>query len=217
VTDGIAQVKRLLEQGVQPHKILLSGYSLGGGIATLVARHFQQKGINLYLFNDRSFSSLDSVLVGHLRAKNKTGHREFLLRKVLGFIIQPVLKFLIALFGWSINAANAYKKLSDKYKTYLVVRSTPESREEPDWYGTPGKSDYRDNVLLDDANITHYASLAYSEEKTRASVLSWQPRHMRCLNRSDNGHNLGLAQMVNAYDPETTGQDFYRKFVNSMS
>ena len=182
---------------------------MGGGIATLVAHHFQKQGINLYLFNDRSFSSLDNVIAGHCRTKNETGHREFLSGKILGFIIQPLVKFVLAVSGWSINAANAYKKLSDKYKTYLVVRSTPESREQPSWQYY--------NALLDDPVITHYGSLAYAEEKSRAPALSWQPRHMRCPHRWEDGHNVPLAQLVNAYDLETTGEAFYRNFVNSMN
>lgn len=40
VADGIAQVQRLLDQGVSPQNITLKGHSLGAGVASLVAQHF---------------------------------------------------------------------------------------------------------------------------------------------------------------------------------
>jgi acetyl esterase/lipase len=67
VIDGIAQVQRLLEQGVSPQNIILKGHSLGAGVASLVALHFHQLGQPINLFNSRSFSSITNVLTGAIR------------------------------------------------------------------------------------------------------------------------------------------------------
>ena len=58
VTDGIAQVQRVLDLGANPKNITLDGLSLGGGVADLlVAYHFHQLGKQVYLWNDRSFAT----------------------------------------------------------------------------------------------------------------------------------------------------------------
>lgn len=77
ITDGIAQVQRLLDAGVPPQNITLKAHSLGGGIATLVAYHFHQHQQPVNLFNCRSFSSLTNFVVGQIRtAGSYTGHLE---------------------------------------------------------------------------------------------------------------------------------------------
>ena len=68
ITDGIAQVQRLLDMGVPSKNIILRGISLGGGVATKVAEYFHlQEEKPIYVFNDRSFSSLQNVVIGHIR------------------------------------------------------------------------------------------------------------------------------------------------------
>jgi len=64
ITDGIAQVQRLLDNGANPEHILLDGHSLGGGIATMVVEHFHKKGHHIYLWNDRSFASISKAAAG---------------------------------------------------------------------------------------------------------------------------------------------------------
>lgn len=57
ITDGIAQVQRLLDAGALASQIVLDGFAVGAVIATRVAAHFHKLGLKLYLWNDRSFSS----------------------------------------------------------------------------------------------------------------------------------------------------------------
>ncbi|WP_304607458.1 alpha/beta fold hydrolase [Legionella sp. MW5194] len=78
VTDGIAQVQRLLDQGVSPQNITLKGHSLGAGIASLVAQHFHQLGQPINVFNSRSFSSITNFVIGQLRLKrDESGNAEW--------------------------------------------------------------------------------------------------------------------------------------------
>ncbi len=61
VSDGITQVKALLARGVKD--ITLDGHSLGGATATLVAEYFQQRGITIKVYNDRSFYKIGAFFL----------------------------------------------------------------------------------------------------------------------------------------------------------
>ncbi|CAM2961321.1 hypothetical protein [Legionella worsleiensis] len=91
VTDGIAQVQRLLDKGVSPQNITLKGLSLGAGIASLVAHHFHQTGQPVNLFNDRSFSSITDFVVGIIRLErdeygDAPGHKDSQKGIILGWL-----------------------------------------------------------------------------------------------------------------------------------
>lgn len=148
VTDGIAQVQRLLDQGVSSKNITLKGHSLGAGIASLVAQHFHQIGQPINVFNGRSFSSLTNLIVGHIRlVRNQgwlsRGHKESIIGKILGWLAKPVIQFALALVNWEINAGSAFKKIPKEYRDYIVVRSKRERRAD----------------RFDDTVIPHYASI----------------------------------------------------------
>ncbi|WP_133137497.1 alpha/beta fold hydrolase [Legionella rowbothamii] len=148
VLDGIAQVQRLLDQGVSPQNITLKGHSLGAGIASLVAQHFHQLGQPINLFSSRSFSTITNFLVGNVRLERNEegkaiGHKDGITGIVLGWLFKPFVKFGVALVKWEINAGSAFKGIPEAYKEYIVVRSSKEIREN----------------RIDDAVIPHYASI----------------------------------------------------------
>ena len=154
VTDGIAQVQRLLNQGVPPGKIHLKAHSLGGADATLVAKHFHRHGIEINLCAQSTFSSLTNFVVGQIRTltgvrtpQGKTGHYETFLLKLLGWICKPLIKFALSLVKWEMEVGDAYKELLPTHKEYMVVRSSKARRKE---LGV---------ALRDDPVIPHYASL----------------------------------------------------------
>lgn len=148
VTDGIAQVQRLLDQGISPQNITLKGHSLGAGVASLVAQHFHQLGQPVNLFNSRSFSTITNFLVGHMRLERNEegeaiGHKDSIGGTILGWLAKPFVKFGVALAKWEINAGSAFKDIPEAYKDYIVVRSRKEIR----------------GNRIDDAVIPHYASI----------------------------------------------------------
>ena len=156
VTDGIAQVQRLLDQGVLPEHITLKGHSLGAGIGSLVAAHFHEQ--SQAIFNDRSFSSLTNVVVGFIRTgfalgnKDATGHSETLGRKLLGWLAKPFIMLALALTGWEMNADEAFKSIPEENREYIVARTRRTERTE---------------TVIDDLIISHYASmhLALKDER----------------------------------------------------
>lgn len=184
VTDSIAQVQRLLDQGVPSRNIALKGYSLGAAVASLVANHFHQQGKPIYIFNDRSFSSLTNTIVGWVRAgKNlhNSGHLETTTGIILGTILKPLIKLVLAMNKWEISAADAFKEIPPPYRQYMTVRTERENRTDK----TP-----------DDAMITHYASMHLAlkaERRAKKTLIKNRISMISGLNINSDQ----LSQMIN--------------------
>lgn len=159
VIDGIAQVQRLLDAGVKPKKITLKGHSLGGGISALVAQHFHRQGIRIKVFNSRSFSSLTKVVVGHVVSGDK--------QSIGKIILGGVLKFLLSLFNWEINAGDAFKEVPKTHRDYLVVRSGSGKKAEQERESERFVDYKADRAAIDDRVIPHYASIHESLKDER--------------------------------------------------
>lgn len=193
VTDGVAQIQRLLDAGANPENITLKGHSLGGGIATLVAKHFHDLGIKVNLFNDRSFSSLANLAIGHVRTKQpdaslRTAHDEKLSYKILGHLARPIIMLSLALTKWEINAAHAYHSIPDTHKAYLFVRSSKEQRR-----GAAFKP-------KDDAVITHYGALhnSFYLKLPRRKFKRRLQKEIDAINANSATHALISQNMANA-------------------
>ncbi len=106
VNDAIAQVKELLGKGVEPSKIILDGHSLGGAVAALAAKHLHDNGIKINIFSDRSFDTF-SENVGAI-VKNP--------------ILKYLAKKLIKNSGWDMEAGEAFAKIPDENKEFVVIR-----------------------------------------------------------------------------------------------
>lgn len=116
VTDGIAQVQRLIDAGANSENILLDGESLGGAIATMVAHYFHSKNMPVYIWNSRSFFKLSTTAINmavpNLPEKVKT---------ILGFLIMGM--------GWEVDVASAYQKINPDYKAYMVIAKETEKHK----------------------------------------------------------------------------------------
>ena len=116
VTDGIAQVQRLLDAGVNPKNITLDGLSLGGAVATMVAYHFHQHGKQVHLWNDRSLSSLSKV-AARMLAPTLPG----LVGDIAGASSESSAWSAMKLTGWEVDVASAYHAIPNEFKGYMVV------------------------------------------------------------------------------------------------
>lgn len=116
IIDGIAQVQRLLDQGISPENITLNGLSIGGGIATCVAWYFHQQGIKLNLFNDRSFASSLQLVLSHV---------EHL--PVLGGILSFLCTLIICNSAWYACIAELFQEIPEPFRDYMLVR-TPKAK-----------------------------------------------------------------------------------------
>ncbi|WP_454785704.1 hypothetical protein [Legionella sp. WA2024007413] len=125
ITDGIAQVQRLLDQGVPPENITLNGLSIGGAVSTIVAWYFHQLDYKVNLFNDRSFSSTEKLVLSHLEATNKS-----LFAAVVNPVIKAVAPTLLHWADWEVNAYQAFKEIPAEYKEYMLIRTHKTQRTE---------------------------------------------------------------------------------------
>lgn len=188
VTDGIAQVQRLLDKKVEPNRIVLYGLSLGGGIATLVAKHFHDKGIRINLFNDRSFSSISSTATRMI-------FRE--LPEAAETAIESTSYSSLSASDWEINAAKAYKTIPSQYKGYMYVADAAELK------GNGG-----------DGIIPHKSSL---HEGVKDSKDQGKHCYKMFTRNSLFGHNLQRNQLIYSKDDKLTGQDIFEEFVRSVT
>ena len=238
ITDGIAQVQRLLDKHVPPENIYLKGMSLGGAISAMVAAHFHDLGIEVKCFNRSSFSNITNVVTGFLRSVPGednlpvTGYTETRGRKIIATLLKPIIKLGLILSGWDMDAGSAFARLPIQDREYMLVRSSRELREslEP----------------RDDTIITHYASIHMALKKerrkhkdfidTRIQELEQRPfpvfeqneknsaiqslrklrgdmrvRKMMTADPSFNGHHKTMADLI---DPcySKTGNDFFWDF-----
>jgi hypothetical protein len=108
--------------------LILKGNSLGGAIATKVARLCHAKGILAFLYNGRSFTSTSNVLAGYLQTLKLSGHYQTRITKSLANFMRPILAFILKIEDWEIEAAGDYKEIPEKYKCYYVIRSPKENR-----------------------------------------------------------------------------------------
>ncbi len=156
VTDGIAQVQRLLDQGVLPKHITLKGFSLGASIATLITAHFHQLGMPINVFNNRSFSSISDVVIGTIKTEPTESDSIFVTLKK--WVVNSSIKLALALTQWDIHAGKAMKRIPEKNREYIVVRTPKASRNES---------------TTDDGIIPHYASIhmALKEERQAKKAL----------------------------------------------
>lgn len=125
-----AQVKTLIKNGANPKNIELSGFSIGAATAALTAAKLKEEGIEVNLYNDRTFSTMGNVVTNGfpglglafklLKAipgvKELTHH--VLQPLVKNFVIEP----LLWLTNWDMDPARAYKAIAPERRALTVVK-----------------------------------------------------------------------------------------------
>jgi len=100
IVDGEAMVQYLLnEKKIPSGNIMVHGWSLGGAVANEVAALHQEKGQEMKLCNDRSFSTLYKEIKGFLPLG-------------VGHVAAPIA-FAV---GWKFNPAKFWKAIGDENK-----------------------------------------------------------------------------------------------------
>lgn len=240
VTDGIAQVQRLLDQGVSPQNITLKGNSLGAGIASLVAYHFHQQEKPVNIFNCRSFSSITNFLIGQIRtAGSLTGHKESFGNKILGWILKPLIKVLVSLTQWEINADDAFKAIPDEYKEYILVRTEKKNRNDDVWddpvipHYTSIHAALKDERQANKAELDKLIKVKQDEKEQNSTdntveldkeIAVLESKRNRFNERKminnntvePNGHIVNLENLVNPVTNKT-GHTFFREFVQAAN
>ena len=121
VTDGIAEIDRLLKNGVNPENITIDGISLGAAIATMVAAYFHQHGKCVYLFNDRSLSRISAAAAGMLAPTFRWPFGDIAFSST-----ETTTWGVLKATGWQENLADAYNSIPAQYKTHMYVAKASE-------------------------------------------------------------------------------------------
>jgi len=189
ITDGIAEVQRLIDNGVNPENILLDGHSLGGGVATKVAEHFHGLKARVSLWNDRSFATLTKAAAGIL-APTLPGILDDAVQTSFASTTWSVLEST----GWNVDAASAYKRIPGKYKSYIVV----------------------DNTQSRDGVISQQASLDETVKKDEQRKNMITGHSVLAPHFFNGGHNLRRKDLISEKDPNQTAQDLYIDFARKL-
>ncbi|ARM35168.1 alpha/beta hydrolase [Legionella longbeachae] len=192
VTDGIAQVQRLLDSGIDSKKITLDGLSLGGGVATMVASHFHKIGKPVYLWNDRSFASISKAAAGVIAPE---------IDNIFGETLSTSFEYtswsLMKPAGWDVNVAKAYNEIADEYKNHMYVAK-------------------KSALSCGDGVIAHRASLhegVKQDEKKRG--ISTAHKVYAQNGFFGGGHNMSRSDLVSAENTSLTGQDQFENFIRN--
>lgn len=105
VVDGEAMVQYLLSQGVPPENILLHGYSTGGGVAAEVAALHQDKGHEMPVCLDRTFTSYADVAAS---------------------LVGRVASWIIHALGWTFDTLKLLKGTLKAHKVVVIEHSEDE-------------------------------------------------------------------------------------------
>lgn len=192
VTDGIAQVQRLLDKGVKSHKITLDGLSIGGGVATLVAAHFHRRKQPLYLWNDRSFAVISKetarIFAPETRGIFRAAYTESL----------AVSSFnLIAPAGWEVNVAKAYNSIPAQYKGHCYVAKK-------------SAKSFGDGIVDDPASLHQ----SVKQHESQNNINTGHKVYARS-NRFRCGHNMPRSKLIDAKDHDLSGQAVFEAFVKN--
>lgn len=198
VTDGIAQVQRVLDAGTKPQNIVLDGFSLGGSVATLVAKHFHDKGICINLFNDRSFSSVSSFATQRL-AGEKSGTYQT--------VVELLLYLVAKTTNWEISTASAYRALPDKSKGYMHVADA--STTYPENLG--------DGVIPPKSTLHEGIKNKRGQGKNNFTMLALVPTLFKGDRSELTGHNTDRENLRFIDDQKKTGQAVFDDFVTSVT
>lgn len=204
MTDGIAEVQRVLDQGVKPQNIILDGYSLGGCIASLVALHFHDRGIRVNLFNDRSIASFAAYIT-----QKHVGSQSLQIQETYGKAVNVFSKMT----NWELNATRAYLLIPDQYKGYLYIAE--KSSDNPDNIGdgiVPWKATLHEaiNNPADSPQYPERDNWVGQRNRGTHCYLMFAPRTVR------NGHNAKRHELQWANHEGQTGQDAFEDFVKYL-
>lgn len=130
VSDGLHLVLKVAKEMPENGVLILKGNSLGGAIATKVAKRCHDPDINIkaYLWNGRSFKSVSAAAAGHIRTLHRSGHYENSGTRLVSKVLQPIFSFILNCTQFEIDAAKDYKKIPVGYKNYYMVRSDAKNR-----------------------------------------------------------------------------------------
>lgn len=125
IKAGVAQVIRLVENGVEPEKIVISGHSAGAAIAVACGEHLHKKGLAVNVFNNRSFGKTSTVASAFLTqpAENHIPDEKSFKRFLpIGYAAKAFTTTLGSIAGWEIDVNKAFNNIPPQSKEYILIK-----------------------------------------------------------------------------------------------
>lgn len=201
ITDGIAQVQRLLAQGVNPRYIFLKGESYGSAIAAEVCDYFHNAGTDINVFCGRAFSNLHDEISGLVRDG---------VSQTVSTLAKPIIKSILYSANWNADTYHSFANIPEQNREYLLVRSSKEIRR--------GRTD---DPVVKHTESLHYAlrreqkmlNVSSSIDDSVADDIKQKSRARKFITESPdaNGHIVPLVQLKNYNN--TSGLSFFCQFV----
>lgn len=190
--DGIAQVQHLLDNGARSQNIVLDGVSLGGAVATLVASHFHQIKLPVYLWNDRSFSSLPKAAAGCVVPDNSKKLKMSCRRP-----IEKICETVMNPTGWNALIDPFYHGIPKEFKGYVYVSK-------------------KSGNGLGDGIVAHAVSLHRGVKPLeKAANIKTGQKVVASVGLFSAGHNLSRRDMHRKEFSDVTLQNLFENFVLS--
>lgn len=210
VNDGFHLALQSFETIDKNNALILKGNSLGGAIATKVAKRCHDSGIKVYLWNGRSFKSASSVIAGQIQTLHLSGHYENTLTKKLATMAQPIVSLLLRLTQFEINVSEDYKNIPSEYKNYYIVRSNTKQRmiKKDDAMIPYCATLESDSVIKADANKT----IATGNKFESTDIAYFRSRRKVTSNSSKNAHPIPETELFCRNDMEVSAYDLFRFF-----
>jgi pimeloyl-ACP methyl ester carboxylesterase len=139
---AIAQVQRLLDQGIPASQIVIHGLSMGGAVATATAEYFRKKGVVLTLINERSFHSTTAAAAGIIQHQIDERILQGFVASVPSFALNTGITLGLTAAGWAVDITQAY--LEHPVTKRLLLAVLPENY-------SGGK--LGDGVIADEASL----------------------------------------------------------------
>jgi len=83
-------------------------------------------------------------------------------------VIGPILKLVLRMVSWNLNAFEAYSKIDDKYKDHMLVKSPKKSKK--DEFGTAINTSSSDEVINYNASL-HYAIKVLEKKQKQKKII----------------------------------------------
>lgn len=202
LTDGIAQVQRLIDNGVNPGWIILKGESYGSAVAAEVGEYFHNKGLNIYVFCGRAFSSLSEEVSGLVSRG---------INKAVSTVAKPFIKGILYSTNWDANTYKSFKNLPEQNREYMLVRSPRETRAWRKDDLVVGYTESLHYALRRDQKMQNVNSRSIDDSDMTAEKQKSRARKFMTEAPGTNGHIVPLARLTNRNNED--GLSFFRQFV----
>ncbi len=198
VNSGIAQINKLLKDGVHPDKIILQGNCMGAAVAEEVNAHFNKtRGVEFRRINSNSFKSMNALLT--------------YLYPSLSFVKAQVKKIL-EYTGWQSTPGKLFQ-VTSPYKAYMSRKNDKTIMPDAKMKKKIEKMQKKEELNSEPKKYVEYEVHRTWLDERAEMVLDSE--HFT-KDKNTNQHELDLYKLKSDKD-ETTAYDFINYYIKASN